>query len=157
MYNWIIVLHTGNTILCINYTSGKKACLIAVYNIAVIALCSQILTLTCSSYTMKISIRIVPPEQFKYYFIANTFLTNVEIIMCFCWVQFFKAIFFVVSLSKQTISVNQVKSNLDEFRQLNAGIYSYAKHTIVKSDREVNISFGERKSHQVQLNLIDWF
>ena len=78
--------------------------------------------------------------------------------MYFCWVQFFKAIFFGVDLSKQTISVNQVKSNLNEFRQLNTRIYSYAKHAIVKSDREVNRrSFGERKSHQVQLNLIDWF
>ena len=78
--------------------------------------------------------------------------------MYFSWAQVIKAIFFVVNLSKQTISVNQVKSNLNEFRQLNTGIYSYAKHTIVKSDREVNIrNFVERKSHQVQLNIIDWF
>ena len=38
MYNWIIVFYTWNMILYINYTSVKKAHLIAVYNIAVIAL-----------------------------------------------------------------------------------------------------------------------
>ena len=38
MYNWIIVLYTWNMILYINYTSIKKVCLIAIYDIAVIAL-----------------------------------------------------------------------------------------------------------------------